>query len=71
VATVNGDVVPGATVVLEGPQSEDRRTTTADENGAFRFEGLRPGVPYHITIDVKDLESWKSEAITLEPGQYS
>ncbi len=71
VATVNGDVVPGAKVVLEGPQPEDHRTTTADENGAFRFEGVRPGVPYHVVVDSKDLESWKSEAITLEPGQYS
>ena len=71
VTTTDGNVVPGASVLLEGPQADDRRTVKADENGGFRFEGLKPGVPYHLTVESKDLESWKSAPIILDPGQYS
>jgi hypothetical protein len=62
--------VPRATVLLEGPKREDRRTTIADDNGAFQFGGLRAGTPYQITIKVEDFETWKSKAIVLTPGQF-
>jgi hypothetical protein len=70
VKDVNGNVVPDATVVLDGQVPEDRRTAVASDNGAFQFEGLKAGVPYQITITAKDLESWKSQAIILGPGEY-
>jgi hypothetical protein len=68
VTDTNGDMVPGATITLDGPQ--DHRTAKANELGAFQFDGVKPGVQYQITIEAHDLDSWKSEPITLEPGQY-
>jgi Carboxypeptidase regulatory-like domain len=70
VKDVNGNVVPDATVVLDGQVPEDRRTATANDNGAFQFEGLKAGVPYRITITARDLESWKSQTIILAQGEY-
>lgn len=63
-------MVPGAAITLEGPRPEDRKTATANDTGAFQFDGLRPGVPYRISIEAPNLESWKSEPIILDPGQY-
>jgi hypothetical protein len=70
VTDVNGGIVPNATIVLEGRNSEDRQTTVASDNGAFDFDNLKPGIQYHITIAVKDFESWRSSPIVLSPGQY-
>jgi hypothetical protein len=70
VLDTNGDTVPRATIVLEGPSSGDRQTVIGDENGAFQFGGLKPGVPYQITISLTDFETWKSQKIVLTPGQF-
>jgi Carboxypeptidase regulatory-like domain len=70
VLDTNGDVVPRATILLEGPSPGDRQTMVADENGAFQFGGLQPGIPYQITISMTDFETWKSQKIVLTPGQF-
>jgi hypothetical protein len=70
VADVNGDVVPGAAIILEGAESSDSRTAVAGDNGAFQFDGLKPGVPYHITVVVEGFENWRSQTLILSPGQY-
>jgi hypothetical protein len=70
VTNMNGVIVPGASVVLEGPQPEDRRAAIASDTGAFQFLGLKAGIPYQVTIGIQDLETWKSQAIILEPGQH-
>ena len=70
VATVNGDIVPGATIVLEGADTSDRRTVVASDNGAFQFDRLKPGIPYHVTVGAKGFQDWKSPALTLDPGQF-
>lgn len=70
VTDTNGDMVPGATITLLGPEPKDRRSATSSETGAFQFDAIQPGVPYHITIEARDLEGWKSEPIVLQAGQY-
>lgn len=70
VLDVNGDPVPGATVLLEGPASTDRRTVVAKDNGFFEFDDLKPGTSYHITVSAKSFISWISPAFVLTPGQY-
>jgi hypothetical protein len=70
VLDTNGDTVPKATILLEGPSPGDRQTTIADERGSFQFGGLQPGIPYQITISVTDFETWKSQKIILTPGQF-
>lgn len=70
VTDVNGDLVPGATVVLEGTVPEDHRAIAANDNGLFEFDGLKTGTPYHVTISAKGFVNWSSPAIILKPGQY-
>jgi hypothetical protein len=70
VLDVNGDIVPGATVVLEGPAPTDRRTDMVKDNGFFEFKNLKPGATYHITVSAKSFISWISPAFVLTPGQY-
>lgn len=70
VTDANGDPVPNATVVLQGPDSNDRRTVTTADNGFFQFAQIKPGVPYQINISAKDFAVWKSPSITLQPSQF-
>ena len=46
VTDVNGNAVPGARVVLQGPDMHDSRTVTTSENGFFQFDRTKPGIPY-------------------------
>lgn len=62
--------VAGATVTLQGPESSDRYTTVANENGFFEFRDLRAGVSYRATIHADGFADWTSPVVVLEPGQY-
>ena len=64
------DIVPSATVVLAGPASQQSRTVAADDNGGFHFDGVTPGVPYHISVSAPGFVPWMSPDITLQPGQF-
>jgi len=70
VTDIRDDVVPEATVVLQGPAASDRRSVTANDNGFFSFSDVKPGVPYHVTASAKGFADWASPAITIAPGQY-
>jgi len=69
VLDLNGDVVPGATVVLDGAAASDHRTTVANDNGLFEFGGLTPGTSYHVTVSAPEFTTWKSPALVLAPAQ--
>jgi hypothetical protein len=69
VVDVRHDAIPSATVVLDGPDTADHFTTTADGDGFFAFRDLRPDVPYHLAITVENFAAWTSPAIVLKPGQ--
>ncbi len=66
----DGDIVPGATVVLEGPVVAENRTVSAKDDGSFSFAGIAPGTPYQVTIRADGFVPWTSASITLGPGQY-
>lgn len=70
VTDVNGDLIPGATVVLDGTDSSSHQTQTANDSGFFQFGGLKAGVPYQITISAKGFENWTSGKIVLTSGQF-
>jgi hypothetical protein len=70
VLDVNGDLVPGATVVLIGAASEDRRELTADDSAAFKFDSVKPGIPYEISVHLNGFSAWTSPAMVLEPSQF-
>jgi len=66
----NNNTVPGATVLLQGPDPSDRRTVVANSSGVFEMQGVRPGVAYHIVVSAKGFLDWTSPAVILGPGQY-
>ncbi|MGC9157798.1 MAG: carboxypeptidase regulatory-like domain-containing protein [Terracidiphilus sp.] len=65
-----GDVLPGATAILEDPVSGKRRTVVANDNGFFEFDHLQPAIPYQVTISAPGFIHWSSSAVTLQPGQF-
>jgi hypothetical protein len=70
VEDVNGDLVPGATIVLSSASAGDRREAIADDNAAFKFDSVTPGIPYEVIIELKGFTSWKSASIVLAPSQF-
>ncbi len=70
VTDANGNTVPNAKVVLQGPDTNDRRTVVTGENGFFQFGQIKPAIPYQITISAQYFADWKSPTITLKPGQF-
>jgi len=70
VLDLNGDLVPGARVVLDGPQSGDHREAIASDDASFAFANLTPGIPYRVSIRTKGFADWTSAPIILAPGQY-
>lgn len=70
VTDISGDLIPGATAVLAGSDPSDHQIQTANDSGFFQFNGLKPGVPYQLTISAKGFENWISSPITLASGQF-
>lgn len=70
VLDVNGGTVSGASVVLQGPDPDDRRTAVTQENGFFKFDGVKPATPYLVTVSARGLANWTSNAVILGPRQF-
>jgi len=66
----NGDVVPGATVLIEGAKSNLRESQAANDNGFFEFKGVAAGDAYRVTVRAEGFEPWVSEPVSLTAGQY-
>lgn len=70
VTDAQGDLVTGATVVLESKNPADRRSQVVDDNAFFNFAGIKPGVSYRLTISGKGFEDWTSQPIVVSAGQF-
>jgi hypothetical protein len=70
VTDTNGNVIPGATIVLDAPSGAEHRTATADGNAGFEFDGLEAGVTYRLTVSAKGFADWKSPSILLHGGDF-
>jgi carboxypeptidase family protein len=70
VIDVNGHVVPGATVVVQGSEANDRHSITANDNGYFELHDAKPGVPYQVQITAEGFAEWSSPTVTPEPGEF-
>jgi len=70
VTDTNGDLIPGATVALDGPGSSDHQTQVANDSGFFQFPGLKPGGPYRLTVSATGFQNWTSSPLTLSAGQF-
>jgi hypothetical protein len=71
VTDMGGAIVPGASVVLEGPTQKDLRSVVANDDAFFQFDNLKAGVPYHVTVTAQGFASWRSDNVVLTPGQFS
>ncbi len=67
VADPDGDIVPGATVTLEGAGLAQTRTTVASAEGAFTFTAIPEG-PYRLTVSATGFKPWMALG-TLAEGQ--
>ena len=54
VTDTNGDVIPGAEVVVVAP-AQNPRSAVANDNGFFQIDNLTPGTGYEVTISAKGL----------------
>jgi len=70
VTDANGDLIPGATVAVDGPDPSGHQTQVANESGFFQFAGLKPGGPYRVTVTANGFQSWNSQPIMLASGQF-
>jgi hypothetical protein len=70
VTDAQGDLVTGATVVLEDGNGADSRSQTVNDNGFFSFSSVKPGPSYRVTISVKGFENWTSEPVSISAGQF-
>lgn len=70
VLDTNGDIVPGATISLDGPDGASHRSIVAGDNAGFIFDNLKPGIPYRVTASAKGFLDWKSGAIRLKDGDF-
>jgi len=69
VTDTNGDIIPGATVILDGP-SRNSQTALSNDNGFFRIDNVAPATPHRITIKAEGFADWKSSGVVLSPGQF-
>jgi hypothetical protein len=66
----DNEIIPGATVILDGPSAGNPRTAVANDLGSFGFTGLNPGGPYYVTVKAEGFSPWKSAAVNLNPSQF-
>jgi Carboxypeptidase regulatory-like domain len=65
-----GGVVSGASVVLRGANGADVQPIVTQENGFFKFDSVKAGIPYRVSVSAKGFADWTSNEIKLAPGQY-
>jgi Carboxypeptidase regulatory-like domain len=69
VTDTNGDLIPGATILVQGP-SQHSQTAVANDNGSFQLDNLTPGTPYEVTVSAQGFVDWKLASVVLSPGQF-
>jgi len=70
VTDVYGDIVPGATVLIEGSKASERQSQAANDNGFFEFKNIAAGDSYRVTVEAGGFEPWVSDPVALGPGQF-
>ena len=65
-----GDIVPGATVLLEKTNPPDRQSQAANDNGFFEFKNVAPNISYRITVSANGFDPWTSSPVVIAAGQY-
>jgi hypothetical protein len=68
VADPDGALIPGAKVVINGPDGKAVATTTADSAGNYEFRGLKPG-SYSVMASYAGFAPFQSQLISIAAGQ--
>ena len=66
----NGDAVPGASVIVQGPTPHDSYTGLASDGGFFELRNVKSGLPFRVTIHAHGFADWTSAPIVLGAGQF-
>jgi len=61
-------VVPGADITIEGPDSSELRHLVSDENGEYALHGLQPGT-YQVEVRMPGFQKFTGEDVTLRLGE--
>lgn len=69
VTDTNGDIIPGATVTIDGGPGS-RQTVVSNDNGAFEIDNITPGTAYQVKVTADGFADWNSSAISLSSGQF-
>lgn len=70
VLDTNGGVIPGATITLQDVSGSAVQHVTAQDNGSFQISGVKPGVPFRISVAAQGFSGWTSSEVVLQPGQF-
>lgn len=70
VLDTNDGEIPGATITLQDPSGSAVQHVTAQDNGSFQISGVKPAVPFHISVAAQGFSGWTSNDIVLQPGQF-
>jgi hypothetical protein len=62
-------VIPGASISIDGPTSNDHFSGVAGSDGFFVLNNLHPSVSYHVIITARGFANWSSAVLVLQPGQ--
>jgi Carboxypeptidase regulatory-like domain len=68
VLDINGAIVPGATIVLDGAAGASR-TVLSDGGGTFVLQNVAPAGAYRVLIRANGFAEWKSEPFSITAGQ--
>ena len=69
VTDTNGDLVPGAIVIVSA-DSGSPRSVVANDSGFFEIDNIAAGTAYQVTVSAKGFADWKSPTISLSAGQF-
>ena len=69
VLDLNGGVVPGASVDLDGLAPGESRSLLTSDDGSFQFTGVAAGT-HHIVVHADGFADWSSRDVVLTPGQF-
>jgi hypothetical protein len=66
----NGNAIPGASIIVQGPTPHDSYSDLASSSGFFEFRNVKSNIPLRVTIHARSFADWISAPIVLGAGQY-
>jgi hypothetical protein len=69
VSDSSGAVVPGATLTLTNPGTNEKQVRVSDANGVFNFNALPASIPFQLTAEKKGFTKKVLDNVALIPDQ--